>query len=121
MDDIEDLVSVVNQTDVPADDDVPVVSRAGRQALQKFLGYRMDPVTQVPIEDFTLPKSWFEFRGQPVAVSEPLGEAVMMFGVPATRDLTVMVVEPPVVAISVALVFPVVLAFPSKSLARSDG
>jgi hypothetical protein len=44
MDDIEDVVSVVNQTDVPANDHVPVVSRAGRQALQKFMRYRMNPV-----------------------------------------------------------------------------
>jgi hypothetical protein len=57
VDDVEDMVSVVNQTDVPADEDVPVVPRAGRQALQKFIRYRMNPVAKVPIEDFALPKS----------------------------------------------------------------
>jgi hypothetical protein len=45
----------------------------------------------------------------------------MMFGVPATRDLTVMVIEAPVVAISVPLVFPVVLAFLSKDSTRTEG
>jgi membrane protein CcdC involved in cytochrome C biogenesis len=45
----------------------------------------------------------------------------MMFVVPATRDLTVMVVEAPVVAISVALVFSIVLAFLSKRSAASEG
>jgi hypothetical protein len=45
----------------------------------------------------------------------------MMFGVPTTRDLTVMIVKAPVVAISVAFVFLVVLAFLGKSSARSEG
>jgi hypothetical protein len=60
---------------------------------------------QIRVEHFAFPKPGFEFGGQPVAVSEPFGETVMVFGVPAMRRLTIVVVEPPVVTILVVLVF----------------
>jgi hypothetical protein len=105
VDDIEDVISVVDQTDVSTDDDVAVVSGAGRQALEKLMRYRTNSMAQVPVEHFALPKSGFEFRGQPVTVSKSLGETVMVFVVPTTRRLTIMIVEPSVVAVPIALVF----------------
>jgi hypothetical protein len=77
-------------------------------------------MAQIAVEHFTFPKPGFEFGGQPVAISEPFGETVMVFGVPATRGLTIVVVEPPLVTIPVVLVLLVALAFLRKGIATRE-
>jgi hypothetical protein len=103
VDDVENVETFVNQADVAADDDVAIVGRAGRQALDKFSRHRMDSMPHIVIEEDAYLKPGFEFGRQPVAITESFWQTVVVFVVPAAGGLAIMVFESRMVVVSVAV------------------
>jgi len=103
VDDVGNVETFVNQADVAADDDVAIVGRAGRQALDKFSRHRMDSMPKILIEDDAYLKPGFEFRRQPVTITESFWQTVVVFVVPAAGGLAIMVFESRMVVVSVAV------------------
>ena len=103
VDDVGNVETFVNQADVAADDDVAIVGRAGRQALDKFSRHRMDSMPKILIEDDAYLKPGFEFRRQPVTITESFWQTVVVFVVPAAGGLAIMVFESRMVVVFVSV------------------
>ena len=103
VNDVGNVEVIVYQTDVTANDDVAVVSGAGRQAIEKVSGHGMDTMPHIVIEDDAHLKARFGFRGQSVPIAESLREPVVVFIEPTAGSLAVVVFEPRMLVISVAI------------------
>ena len=103
VNDVENVEAIVYQTDVTANDDVAVVSRAGWQAIEKIRGHGMDTMPHVVIEDDAHLKARFDFRWQSVPIAESLREPVVVFAEPTARSLSVVIFEPRMLVVSVAI------------------
>jgi hypothetical protein len=103
VNDVGNLEAIVYQTDVTANDDVAIVSRAGWQAIEKVSGHGMDTMPHVMIEDDAHLKARFDFRWQPIPIAESLREPVVVFVEPTAGSLAVVVFEPRMLAISFAI------------------
>ena len=103
VNDVGNVEAIVYQTDVTANDDVAVVSRAGWQAVDKVSGHGMDTMPHTLIEDDAHLKARFDFRRQSVPIAESLREPVVVFVEPTAGCLAVVVFEPWMLVISVAI------------------
>jgi hypothetical protein len=103
VNDIGNVEAIVYQTDVTANDDVAVMSRAGWQAIEKVSGDGMDAMPHIVIEQDAHLKARFDFRWQSVPIAESLREPVVVFIEPTAGSLAVMVFEPWMLVISVAI------------------
>ena len=103
VNDVGNVEAIVYQTDVTADDDVAVVSRAGWQAIEKVSGHGMDTMPYIVIEDDAHLKARLYFRRQSVPIAESLREPVVVFVEPTAGSLAVVVFEPRMLVISVAI------------------
>ena len=103
VNDVGNVEAVVYQTDVTANDDVAVVSWAGWQAIEKVSGHGMDTMPHIVIEDDADLKARFDFRRQSVPIAESLREPVVVFVEPTAGSLAVVVFEPRILVISVAI------------------
>jgi len=100
---VGNVEAIVYQTDVTANNDVAVVSRAGWQAIEKVSGHGMDTMPHIAIEDHAHLKARFAFRWQPVPIAESLRQPVVVFVEPTAGSLAVVVFESRMLAISVAI------------------
>jgi hypothetical protein len=100
---VENVEAIVYQTDVTANDDVAVVSRAGWQPIKKVSGHGMDTMPHIVIEDDAHLEARFDFWWQSVPIAESLREPVVMFVEPTAGSLAVVVFEPRMLVISVAI------------------
>src|ERR1700720_1990025 len=100
VNDVGNVEAIVYQTDVTADDDVAVVSRAGWQAIEKVSGHGMDTIPHIVIEHDAHLKARFYFRWQSVPIAESLREPVVVFVEPTAGRLAVVVFEPRMLVIS---------------------
>jgi hypothetical protein len=116
VNDVGNVEAVVYQTDVTGNDDVAVVSRAWWQAIEKVSGQGLDTMPHVVIEDDAHLKARFDFRWQSVPIAESLREPVVMFVEPTAGSLAVVVFEPRMLVISVAISFAIL----GKSAATKD-
>jgi hypothetical protein len=116
VNDVENVEAIVYQTDVTANDDVAVVSRAGWQASDKVSGHGMDALAHIVIEDDAHLKARFDFRWQSVPIAESFREPVVVFVEPTAGSLAVVVFEPRMLVISVAIS----LVILGKSAATED-
>jgi hypothetical protein len=103
VDDVENVEAFVNQADVAADDDIAVVGRAGRQALNKFSRHGMDSMPQILVEDDAYLKPGFDFRRQPVTITESFWQTVVVFVVPTAGGLAIMVFESRMVVVFISV------------------
>src|SRR5580704_4042666 len=103
VNDVGNVEAIVYQTNVTANDDVAVVSRAGWQAIEKVSGHWMDTMPHIVIEYDARLKARFDFRWQSVLIAESFWEPVVVFVEPTAGSLAVVVFEPRMLAISVVI------------------
>jgi hypothetical protein len=103
VNDVGNVEAIVYQTDMTANDDVAVVSRAGWQASNKVSGHGMDTMPHIVIEDDAHLNARFDFRWQSVPIAESFREPVVVFVVPTAGSFPIVVFEPRMLVISVAI------------------
>jgi hypothetical protein len=93
VDDALDVVSFVDQADVAADGDVPLVPRRMGELAYEISRRRVHLPPEILVEDRTFMEARLFVRGKPVLIPQAYRCVVPVLGIPIPGDLLVVIVK----------------------------